>query len=114
MPWNVRSWAFAWSWMNRRTRMATSSGRSRSGGREQAERPRYQFLSGSALAFDEDRARHGRHLLDLDHHLAQRVRLADQARDLLEAPALENAPKPGEDFVEIDRLGIDLDEPFAA
>ena len=42
-------------------------------------RARDELLARAALALDEHRARHRRHLLDLHHHLAHRLALADQA-----------------------------------
>jgi hypothetical protein len=67
------------------------------------------FLSRTALALDQHRARHGRHLLDLHHHLAHPFTLADQPGEDLQAPALENATNAADDLVDVHRLGEDID-----
>ena len=78
-------------------------------GLSDVNRARDELLARAALAFDQHGARHRRHLLDLHHHLAHRVALADQARDLLQRAALENAAKAADDFVDVHRLREKVD-----
>ena len=62
-------------------------------GREVVDRLGDQLLAGAALALDQHRARHRRHLLDLDQHLLDRRALADDAGALLEPAPLDQPPR---------------------
>src|SRR5262249_19688517 len=78
--------------------------------RQEVNRAGDELLAGTALALDEDGARHGRHLLDLHHHLAHALALADQAGKLLQAAAIENTTKAVDDLRGMDGLRENVDE----
>ena len=77
---------------------------------ERAKRARDELLPRAALPLDEHGARHGRHLLDLDHHLAHRLALADQPRGFLRARGARAGVAGIGDVVDDDRLREEVDE----
>ena len=73
--------------------------------REVVDRARHQLLAGAGLALDEHRGADRRHVLDLDEHLLDGRRFADDAGALLQPAALDQPAHRGGDLDGVGRLG---------
>ncbi len=80
---------------------------------QSVHRPSHQLLPRAALSLDQHRARHGRHLLDLDQHFADRLRVAVQPGLARELAPVGQSTHRGRYVVDHDRLGVHLAEPTA-
>src|SRR5690606_41546479 len=83
-------------------------------GRERVDAPGDQLLAGAGFARDEDGGVYGRDLDLALEHLAHGLGLADNAGDLLESAAVEEAPRDERDLLDVDRLEEDLGKAHAA
>ncbi len=81
---------------------------------EKGQRARDELLAAATLALHEHRAAHGRHLLDLHHHFAQRLALANQTGRLLQLAAVHDATHAEGDVVDVDGFHEQLDVPECA
>ncbi len=70
--------------------------------RQIVDSPGHELLAGPGFALDEHRRGDRGHLLDLDQHLLDRGRFAEDTGALLQATALDEPPHRGRDFAWID------------